>query len=230
MKILTTFGVGPAREALAISLPFMQAYAARHGYRLIVPSDEEVKALGDGRPPSWAKIPWLSKLCEETPFGTQVLWLDADVIVARHDVDIGVWPPEDKWGQPWVSMVVQEVPDGSVPSCGVMLFRNDGWCRSRFNFIWYACGPDGMGSARSAGWWEQAAMIRYFGGDPDRHPIVPPREAPFWQEPYWGKLGYEWNPHPADPRGVPEDCRFFHATGIADRLGAMREWAAKVRL
>lgn len=226
MKILTTFGVGPAREALAISLPFMQAYAARHGYTLVLPSDEEVKVLGDGRPPSWAKIPWLSKLCEESPPSTNILWLDADVIVARHNVDIAeLWPGRSGWWNPWVSMVVQEVPDGSVPSCGVMLLRSDRYARSRFCDVWYACGPDGMNSARSAGWWEQAAMIRYLGGDPDQHPIVPPPESVFW-----GKLGYTWNPHPADPRGVPEDCRFFHATGIADRLGAMREWAAKVRL
>jgi hypothetical protein len=227
-SVITTFGTGEAGEALRISLPFMQAYAARHGATLIVPSDEMVKWCCEGRPPSWGKINWLRRL-SQLSYASQVLWLDADVIVCRHDLSLFDQLPNKVGVGPWVSMVVQNTIDGAVPSCGVMLINNLATCGKQFDHcrsIWNAAGPDGMDSERrSSGWWEQVAMIRFLGGDPDQHPIVTPPPSGLW-----GQLPYEWNPHPFDPRGVPEDCRFFHATAVEDRLGAMREWAAKVKL
>jgi hypothetical protein len=221
-KILTTFGIGPAREALAISLPLMARYAQRHGYRLAVPSDAEVDQCCRWRPASWGKINWLQKLCCNA-FEPTVLWLDADVVVCRHDVDIAGDDPD---ALPFVSMAVQNTSDGAVPSCGVMLINNAAngyrWILDAYDAIWFACGPDGMNAVRSSGWWEQAAMIRWLGGDPDQTPIVPPVPSE-----KWGTLSYEWNPHPYDPRGLPDDLRFFHATATNDRLGDMRLWAAR---
>jgi hypothetical protein len=226
-RIITTFGTGQAAEALRISLPFMQAYAARHDAMLIVPSDTEVEWCCEGRPPSWGKIEWLRRLSIHFP-GSQVPWLDADVIVCRHDVSIfGKDEPHRLHERPWVSMVVQNTIDGAVPSCGVMLLNNQAdWAVNAYDLVWSGAGADGMNSdRRSNGWWEQVAMIRFLGGDPDQHPIVSPPPSG-----RWGQLDYGWNPHPCDERGVPEDCRFFHATAVDDRLGAMREWAAKVQL
>lgn len=219
-KILTTFGIGPAREALAISLPLMARYAQRHGYRLVVPSDAEVEKACRGRPASWGKTEWLRYLSREK-YESTVLWLDADVVVCRHDVDIAGDGPDYR---PFVSMVVQNTPDGAVPSCGVMLVNNDAklWPDVAYAGVWNACGPDGMNAVRSPGWWEQAAMIRWLGGDPDPTPIVTPVPSE-----KWGTLSYEWNPHPCDPRGIPDDLRFFHATATDDRLGDMRRWAAR---
>lgn len=221
-KILTTFGTGPAREALAISLPLMSRYAQRHGYRLVVPSDAEVNLLCRDRPPSWGKIEWLRQLSRESRW-SKVLWIDADVVVCRHDVDIAGDDPDSL---PFVSMTVQNTPDGAVPSCGVMLINNDakGYFRVQDAYlsIWGECGPDGMNAVRSASWWEQAAMIRWLGGDPDPTPIVTPVPSE-----KWGTLSYEWNPHPCDPRGIPDDLRFFHATSTNDRLGDMLRWAAR---
>ena len=222
-KILTTFGTGPAREALAISLPLMARYAQRHGYRLVVPSDAEVERVCHGRPPSWGKIGWLARLVEEDEWmESLILWLDADVVVVRHDKDIADDGVE--WhDRPFVSMAVQNTPDGAVPSCGVMLVNACG-CSALHNLsaISDACGPDGMNAVRSPGWWEQAAMIRWLGGDPDPTPIVTPIPSE-----KWGTFSYEWNPHPFDPRGIPDDLRFFHATATDDRLGDMRRWAAR---
>ena len=175
-----------------------------------------------GRPASWGKIGWLQHLVEEDEWlESVILWLDADVVVVRHDKDIAgdiAW--EDR---PFVSMTVQDTPDGAVPSCGVMLVN--GCVRSalsNLSEIGRACGPDGMNAVRSQGWWEQAAMIRWLGGDPDPTPIVTPVPSE-----KWGTLSYEWNPHPCDPRGIPDDLRFFHATSTNDRLGDMRRWAAR---
>ena len=221
-KILTTFGTGPSREALAISLPLMARYAQRHGYRLVVPSDAEVEGACRGRPPSWGKIAWLSRLSRMT-IDSIVVWLDADVVVCRHDVDIAGTNFDHL---PFVSLVVQNTPDGAVPSCGVMLLNNaTDAADDAYGEIWGESGPDGMNAARSPSWWEQAAMIRWLGGDPDPTPIVTPVPSE-----KWGTLAYEWNPHPCDPRGIPDDLRFFHATSTNDRLGDMRRWAARAEI
>ncbi len=218
-KILTTFGIGPAREALAISLPLMARYAQRHGYRFVVPSDAEVAGVCRGRPPSWGKIGWLSRLSRMT-IDSIVVWLDADVVVCRHDADIAGGNFDHL---PFVSMAVQNTPDGAVPSCGVMLINNaTNAADDAYNEIWAEAGPDGMNAVRSSGWWEQAAMIRWLGGDPDPTPIVTPIPSE-----KWGTLSYEWNPHPCDPRGIPDDLRFFHATATDDRFGDMRRWAQR---
>ena len=49
---LLTFATGEHRRFLEISLPFMQEYATRYGYDLIVG-----EGSSDGRAPSWGKIP-----------------------------------------------------------------------------------------------------------------------------------------------------------------------------
>lgn len=220
-KILTTFGTGPSREALKISLPLMAAYAARHDYRLVVPSDADVEQCCRGRPPSWGKIGWLAKLCDEDEWcETLVLWLDADVVIVRHDKDIAA--SLAIISHPFLSMVVQNTPDGAVPSCGVMLVNNGRASGEEYWQINDVAGTDGMGLARSRGWWEQAAVIKWLGGDPDQTPIVTPPPSS-----RWGELDYEWNPHPCDPRGIPDDLRFFHATATNNRLGDMKTWAAR---
>lgn len=222
-KILTTFGTGPAREALKISLPLMAAYALRHGYDLFVPSDSAVDYFCQGRPPSWGKVNLIHALLLSNPKPEFVVWLDADVVPVRMDRDIA----RDAW-EPGMSVVVQNTPDGAVPSCGVIVARAGdklvGFLRNVFgdNYNWSCAGQDGMGLKRSNGWWEQAAIIKALGGDPDQTPIVTPPKSDLWAE-----LPYEWNPHPCDSRGVPENLRFFHATATNDRLGDMKTWAAR---
>lgn len=199
-KILTTFAFGPQAGFLDVSLPTFREYAAKHDYDLYVPS--ETNFAGTGRHHSWNKIPLILSLLERGY--DAVLWLDADVAVLRHGIDI----MRDA-GESAIAMAVQNTPDGSVPSAGVLVARQHAsdllrvaWKRTFF--------------ARSAVWWEQAALISCLGGDPDAaHVSVP--ASPLWQE-----LPYEWNPHINDPRGIPDDCRFFHATMHADRLSAMR--------
>lgn len=223
-KVLTTFGVGvESAAALKISLPLMAEYAARHGYDLFVPGESVVATLCRGRPPSWGKVGLIAELLVSWPYPDAVVWLDADVVPVRMDRDI----VEDA-GPDGLSLVVQNTVDGAVPSCGVIVAKNktavldilaDAGSTDRC-----PAGPDGMGLARSHGWWEQAAIIKALGGDPDPTPIVTPPPSGMWSE-----LPYEWNPHPCDPRGIPDDLRFFHGTATNDRLGDMRRWASRVQ-
>ena len=170
-KALVTFGTGYAADFLDVSLPLMARYAARHEYDLFVPAPWMIEMFRGGRHPSWAKLEacrfLLSSGCET------VLWLDADVVVVRGDEDIADHAPLDRP----MSMVVQRTPDGAVPSCGVVVFRN---CETTLPLLYAAdaaAAPDGSGLVRSGCWWEQAAVIKALGGDPDPTPIVTPPPA-----------------------------------------------------
>lgn len=189
---------------LRISLPTFSDYAIRHGYDLFVPQEgsEIFDEACRVRPFSWWKVEMLRSLFR---IGYDlVLWLDCDVVVRRHDRDIA----EDCGPGP-LHMVVHETADGGVPNCGVWVVRRG--ADEFLSRVWRT-----TSSRRESGWWEQSGVIDCLGGDSSAEKVaVPPG-------PMWGQLPYEWNPHPRDARGVPRDCRFFHATAIQDRALSMR--------
>lgn len=201
-KVLTSFGFGEHADLLQIAAPTFQKYAARHGYDFFVPRESFFDDATRGRPYSWWKIPLLEWLFERGY--TEALWIDSDVVIRRHDKDIA-WDCSDA---PF-HMVVHRANDGDVPNCGVWFVRRE--AEAFLGRVW-----NSTGSRRESGWWEQAALIDFLGGDSGAQKVfVPPGPA-------WGELPYEWNPHPRDERGVPPDCRFFHATQTHDRAVAMR--------
>lgn len=203
-KILITLCDGsPAfKDILAASAPTHARYAALHDYDYMIASKECVlhHTAGEKRHPSWAKVMLLKNQPHEFK-----LFLDADVGVVRYDKDIlEDFPAGKKFG-----MVVHHTSDGAVPNCGVLACMGD--VEDEMFEIW-----DRDHFARSKWWWEQAGMISLLGGDPDAEKIsVPPG-------PLWGELPYEWNPHICDSRGFCQGIRFFHATQLADRAGAIR--------
>ena len=204
-KCLTTFGFGEvSAPLLKAAMPTHYRYAEEHGYDYVVPSDQAVSRFPKvwGRDASWFKVAVIGSLLAAYDV---VLWLDADVAVLRHDTDILDEAPDRP-----MSMVVHNTPDGEVPNCGVWLLRKQ--AREFLDELW-----DVQPFARSAGWWEQAAVIHKLGGNPDATPVAVPAG------PAWGELPYEWNPHRNDPRGIPRAARFFHATMFDDRLSAMKE-------
>ncbi len=201
-RVLTTFGFGEHSPLLSISLPTFSQYAATHRYDLFVPQAGWLP-LAEGRPYSWLKIPLIRRLFA---IGyEEVLWIDSDVVIRRHDKDIAA----DCTTAP-MHMVVHETDDGSVPNCGVWLLRRE--ADAVLEAAWRR--------ADSRRWWEQSAVIAELGGDPDAQKVSVP------SGPLWGELPYEWNPHIQDRRGVPGDCRFFHATMCHDRALAMRRMCA----
>lgn len=199
-KVIATYGLGPMASLLGVALPTFAAYASAHGYDLFVPAGGQFADLK--RPPSWGKVPLITALLRGYD---AVLWLDADVVVVRHDRDI----LDDLPAEVPMGMVVHHTEDGAVPNCGVWLVRQA--AGELIESLWPL-----EGLRRSDGWWEQAALISALGGDPDATPVNVPAG------PAWGELPYEWNPHCRDPRGVSAG-RFFHATCFPDRRAAMIE-------
>lgn len=203
-RVIATYASGPALEWQKVSLPTIAAYAVRHGYDFVVPGEEFYREVGCvGSHPAWRKIPLIARLCL---MYEEVLWIDADVVIRQMDVDIAL----DAVGTGKHFLVVHHTPDGAVPNTGVWFLR--GIRGDEISTLW-----DMSSFSRSACWWEQAALISSLGGDPDATPVsVPPSDK-------WAELPYHWNPHVHDARGVPADCRFFHATCYLDRVAAMQE-------
>jgi hypothetical protein len=82
LKVLMLMGCDSAHAPLAkIAVPAMQRYADRHRCQL-----RFVTEAAFSRHPSWIKISSMQEaLTEEFDF---VLWLDADALIVRNDVDV----------------------------------------------------------------------------------------------------------------------------------------------
>lgn len=202
-RVIVTYATGPAVEWIKVSLPTFRQYAEAHGYDFVAADDAFLGASWSlERHPAWRKVPLISRMCRQYD---EVLWLDADVVVRRMDVDIA----SEAVGDRRHFLVVHNTADGSVPNAGVWFLR--GVPGDEIEGL-----KDYSSFRRSGCWWEQAALIHMLGGDPDaEHVSVPPSDK-------WSELSYTWNPHVNDARCVPDDCRFFHATMFSDRAAAMR--------
>ena len=202
-KALVTCAVGPHLELLAIALPSFEAFAARHGYDLVLPEME------CRRPPSWWKVPALKAALEG---GYDLaLWLDADTVIVDPTEDMAV-PAKF-----WQAMVCHQTGDGGVPNCGVWMVRQpmipyleQAWEKTEF---------------LNHGWWEQAAMhsLMGFEGRPVELADDPPElyEKTLFLDPGWNC--HIWDKQPITRR------RIEHATMIQDRAAAMRQWADQAR-
>lgn len=204
-KVLTSFGFDFHSQLLQLSIPSFYNYAHRHNYDFFVPSRDYFSDQTQNRPYSWWKIELIKKLFDTYD---RILWLDADMIIGNASKDVF----DDFEKNSHVGMVVHEVPEGSVPNCGLWLL--DKKCLGWFNDLWYY---DNFSC--SNGWWEQAAMIYKLGVDPDNKPIQLPSEFSI----PWTQLDYRWNPHIWDKRGIPEDSRFFHTTMMDNKEQRTRD-------
>lgn len=121
--IVTSYQGDGFAQLAALTLPRMEAFAARHGYELIVHKPD-----GSGLTDSWMKVPAIiSALRSGFDF---VLWLDIDALILRTDHDIL------KDAQPGVDLLVSwhepktTRPDGMppfAPNDGVYLIRRSEW-------------------------------------------------------------------------------------------------------
>jgi len=105
------------------------------------------------RPTSWHRIVFIPKLfAEGFDF---VIWMDADAIITRFDVDVRslIKPDKDLY-------IVQHEnigEDGPVPNAGFMVFRNSSWSKKLLEEIWE------KREYIDHKWWENAALIDILG-------------------------------------------------------------------
>lgn len=188
-----------------ISWPRIQAYARNIGAesRFYDLSDYEY------REPSWRKLIALASALVDH---SEVLWVDADVVVRRWGRNIF----EQLQRLTLQALVCHETNEGSVPNCGVWLVT-----RPMLPYI-VAVALD----TEPHRWWEQRALHKLigYGGEPCRHT----EETCLWAHTTW--LDERWNAWAGSPRAVLDDAYFFHAAGLGgeDRLATMRSFDARL--
>ena len=135
-------------EIAAISQPSMRQFADIYGYELAVIGRDDCVRRG-----GWIKIePILEVLAGDFEF---VLWLDADTMFARIDVDVRtVAEPDADLYMSWHC----PPSGGDLPhyNSGVMLIRNSDWSRHFFEQVWKT-GP------LPHKWNDQAAILQALG-------------------------------------------------------------------
>jgi len=182
--ILTGYDAAFAPIA-ALTVPRMQAYAARHGYDFRFTQTDEHR----GRKPNWIKITLIRKALAEDPHDL-VVWIDADAVIVRLDAELHELLPSDAdLGMVWHG---GDGPDGKLNrdpahfNNGVIIIRNGEWARDHFRRV------DENPLLRH-GLQEQATMMQQLGFDrnigigPDR-PDAPDRAHVARLDPAWNAI------------------------------------------
>jgi hypothetical protein len=212
-KALTTLGVGPHAEYLAISQPLLRDYAERHGYTYI-----ESPIVDPARPASWFKVFMVKTLLD---YYDAVLWIDCDTVIVDPSEDLAAHVPSDAWQAITAHRAFRGTSIGEVPSCGVWLARKP--MQPVLERLWT------MTQYTNHPWWEQAGLHELLGYGPTSEDLTPVRRL-IGTELYdnthflpnvWNSLEFE-NPHAF--------ARIMHMPGVVpheQRLAAMHFWVAK---
>jgi hypothetical protein len=208
---------GPTMRALLHDLaePTFRALADRWGWELRAVDLESDGACSDpqAQRSKWAKIGLLRAALRDFPL---VLWLDADILVARTDDDISahLHPAH------FQALVLEQVPaeHRMNPNTGVWLMRS---CPSAFEFL------DAVEAAgqQPGPWADQGAVIATLGwrrGDEQYHWAGPGDGNRFLAGTSWLPVG--WNQPYLDGR-TDENCYNGPAAAYVGRPTVPRPFA-----
>lgn len=213
-RVIVTCAAGAHEELLDVALPTYKEFARRHGYEVLVGSEDD--AIGMGLPPAWSKVYLLLDALDQYD---EVVWFDCDMVVVDPSEDF----PPLKDGN-LHSMVRHFERCSEVPNSGVWRLRRDAGG---------LCGQDLLRKMLELevfinhGWWEQAALLTLMGY------AIPPEGSLFSdtrcrcvRETKWYKacqfMRLCWNSHPSHRAEHP---RIVHCSypDMPRRLEVMRE-------
>lgn len=215
-KVLVSFAENTHTSLLEISIASLYKYSCKYNYDLIIPSKNIIQSIAQSynidinRPTSWLKIPILLDLISKYDV---VLWIDADIVINKFDIDIISELHNKDFTQ---AFVVHHTPEGYIPNCGVWILNKNS--KNLLLDIWNQV------EYIEHCWWEQKANMSLMN----------------WNQKIeqqdnlsdYGKtsieLPYEWNMHKCDSRydlNSEINCRFLHATTYIDRFNTMKDWA-----
>jgi hypothetical protein len=195
-------------------------YAERHGYELRLGESDD-----HGRPPAWAKVPFLRALLGEYD---EVLWLDADLAILDGTRDIADWVAPDAY-QALVEVRIEVLRSVNT---GVWFLRARERTHEFLEAVW-----DSTAYIHHQ-WWENAAVLDLLGYSLDGY--GEPRRTAWWEGTQI--LPEEWNTlvgahgmrrarirhytgHPNDRRERWIRCDADRAEGnLRWPIGATRRW------
>ncbi|MDQ3484861.1 MAG: hypothetical protein M3445_05555, partial [Actinomycetota bacterium] len=209
--VICSFATGRYTALLSIATPTLIDYGERHGWDVVVSTEEH---LADGRPPPWGRLPLIRELFDRYDL---VWWIDADALIVDGSVDIRteLTPGKDLY-------LVEHVfpwPHGFAASSGVMLWRSSDWSRAFVDELWsleqYIDHPV----------WENAALLDLLGYrlNPFGHPTPTSKMARVQF------LSPDWNSVWPDPALSPRVHHHGGAISFDDRRRLMLEDLARAR-
>lgn len=130
-------------------LKSLQIYAQRHNYSVEINNN-----IRSNRPPSWNKILLIQNLLKKYDC---VLWVDADALFTRFDLDITqeLEPDKDLYLARIKTLPVTN--PAFTPNLGVILIKNTPWSQKLLDDLWQ------MEQYTNHLWWEQAAFLDFCG-------------------------------------------------------------------
>lgn len=152
-KALVSIGSGPQRKLLALSRRTFEPYAERHGYELVLRSDQ----IDDARPPAWSKVRLLRELVHDYDV---LVWLDCDLMIVDGRADIAAELDDEHV----LCLVEHDTGEQRMPNTGVMVLRGGERAAAFLDDVW------AQEQYADHQWWENAAICHLlgYGLDPPR--------------------------------------------------------------
>lgn len=178
-RVLCSLGVGPYLGLLGISSITFEAFAARHGYDLVLATS----LLAPERPPAWSKIRLVRDLLDRYE---EVFWVDADAIFVDISRDIAEEKRPDKdlylVEHRWLANT-----EWRCANTGVFFVRSTPWSRDFLDTVWE------REQFIEHEWWENAAVLDLLGYHLPADLTPPSKERTTDYEERVELLGFEWN-------------------------------------
>jgi galactosyl transferase GMA12/MNN10 family len=198
-RALVSIGAGRQRALLTVAKRTFSPYARRYGYDLLLTTHKPQM----DRPLPWAKIVLLREALRRYELA---LWLDADLMIVDHALDIAT---ELEPGR-FLYLVEHRYNGFRMPNSGVMLIRAGDQAEAFLEEVWNQ--PQFIHHR----WWENAAICHVLGYDLD--PPSPRRGTPFLAG--TKLLSPRWNSVPDAPAVEPR-IRHYPGYSLKARLAFM---------
>jgi hypothetical protein len=209
--VICSRATGTHIELLSNAVPTLLAYGERHGWDVVISTEEE---LAEGRPASWGKLPLIRELLDQYDL---VWWVDSDALIVDASVDLREELVDGK--DLYLVEHLFPAPHDFAASAGVMLWRSSDWSKALVDALWAS---EAYVHHRV---WENAALLELLGYGIERfhHPAPTPLMARVQL------LSPDWNSVWPDPARSPKVHHHGGSIEFADRRRFMIEDLARFR-
>ena len=209
--VICSRATGTHIELLSNAVPTLLAYGERHGWDVVISTEEE---LAEGRPASWGKLPLIRELLDEYDL---VWWVDSDALIVDASVDLRDELVDGK--DLYLVEHLFPAPHDFAASAGVMLWRSSDWSKALVDELWAS---EAYVHHRV---WENAALLELlgYGIEQFHHPAPTPLMARVQL------LSPDWNSVWPDPARSPKVHHHGGSIEFADRRRFMIEDLARFR-
>lgn len=203
-KLLLTHAAGPMESLLGVVEPNYRAYAQRHGYEL-----QALRGPVDtgGKINYWSKVALIRERLADVDV---LLWLDADFVIRRQDLDIS----DELFPEDFQAVCMEYHAAGPSPNLGLWMLRNVPEAHEFLDRMWE------LGDLPGAQLYEQSTFCHLLGFSYLPHFSKPVAGSPYlartgWLDARWNNLYLfypegRWRANAVHFGGIELAEKFFH--------------------